>query len=63
MVKESFRKDIGPNGYVVVEIDESKIIGNRQKILWMFGIIERVTKEARVFKLMTNRIAHNLLNI
>lgn len=48
---------------MVVEIDESKIIGNKQKILWMFGIIERVTKEARVFTLMTNRIAHNLLNI
>ena len=56
-------KDIGPNGYAAVEIDESKIIGNNQKILWMFGIIEKVTKEGRVFTVMEKRTAHCLLNI
>ena len=37
------------NGYISCEIDESEIIGNQNVIYWMFGIIDRGTKEARVF--------------
>ena len=62
-LKNPLGDNIGPNGYGVVELDESKIIWNSQKILWMLGIIERLTKEARVFTVMTNRTVHNLLNI
>ena len=47
-LKNPLGNDIGQNGYRDVGIDESKIIGNIKKILWMLGIIERVTKEARV---------------
>ena len=62
-LKNPLENDISSNEYMVVEIDKSKIIGNNQKILWMFGIIERFTKEARVFTVMTKRTAYNLLNI
>ena len=37
------------NGYSFFEIDESEIIGNNEVIYWMFGIIDRITKENRVF--------------
>ena len=43
------------NGVPRVEIDESEIIGNQNKILWMFGMIDRADKEARVFCVMNNR--------
>ena len=32
-----------------VEIDESKLIGNNEKVLYMFGIIDRNDKKCRVF--------------
>ena len=51
------------NGVARVEIDESEIIGNQNKILWMFGMIERADKEARVFCAMNNRTKENLLPI
>jgi len=51
------------NGYISCEIDESEIIGNQNVIYWMFGIIERSTKEARVFCVMNNRTKENLLPI
>ena len=51
------------NGVARVEIDESEIIGNQNKILWMFGMIDRADKEARVFCVMNNRTKENLLPI
>ena len=36
-------------GYGLVEIDESEIIGNSQQIYWMFGIIDRKTKDSRIY--------------
>ena len=51
------------NGVARVEIDESKIIGNQNKILWMFGMIDRADKEARIFCVMDNRTKENLLPI
>ena len=40
---------ISDGGYASVEIDESEVIGNGNEIYWMFGIIDRNTKEARIF--------------
>ena len=37
-----------------VEIDESKIIGNNEKVLYMFGIIDRKDKKCRVFCVSDN---------
>ena len=42
-------------GYPSVEIDESKIISSGYEIYWMFSIIDRTTKEARVRCVLTNR--------
>ena len=44
-----------------IEIDESEVIGNSQKILWMFGLIDRSTKEARIFSVMDDRRKEKLL--
>lgn len=52
---------IGPKGYACVEIDESEMIGNSQKIFWIFGIIDRTTKEARLFSVLNNRTKECLL--
>ena len=52
---------IGPRGYACVEIDESEMIGNNQKIFWIFGIIDRLTKEARLFSVLNNRTKECLL--
>ena len=46
-----------------IEIDESKIIGNDTTILWMFGLIDRADKEARIYYVMNNRTSNNLLPI
>ena len=51
------------NGVARVEIDESEIIGNQNKILWMFGMIDRADKETRVFRVMSNSTKENLLPI
>ena len=48
-------------GYPSVEIDESKIISSGYEIYWMFGIIDRNTKEARVFCVLTDRTKERLL--
>ena len=48
-------------GYSSVEIDESKIISSGNLIFWMFGIIDRNTKEARVRCVLDNRTKENLL--
>ena len=43
------------------EIDESKIIGNSDTVYWMFGIVDRNSKEARVFTVLNNRTKEELL--
>ena len=50
-------------GYASVEIDESEIIGNSQEIYWMFGIIDRKIKDARIFCVLNNRTKENILAI
>ena len=49
------------NGYPVFEIDE--IIGNNEDIYWMFGIIDRISKESRVFCALNDRTSNNLMKI
>ena len=44
-----------------VEIDESKLLGNQNQVYWMFGIIERSTKNCRVFTVLDNRSREVLL--
>ena len=46
-----------------VKIDESKIIGNAKKIFWMLDIINRLTKECRVFTVLDNRDKESLLSL
>ena len=46
-----------------VEIDETELICNSEKVLWLFGIIDRATKDTRVFSIMTNRRKENLIPI
>ena len=46
-----------------IEIDESKIIGNANTVIWMFGLIDRVDKEARVYCVMDDRTRDTLLNL
>ena len=53
--------ELDKNGYISCEIDESEIIGNSNVIYWMFGIVERSTKEARIFCVLNNRTKENLL--
>ena len=48
-------------GYSSVEIDESKIISSGNLIFWMFGIIDKNTKEARVRCVLNNRTKEKLL--
>ena len=55
--------NITKKGYPVFEIDESEIIGNNEVIYWMFGIIDRITKESRVFCVLNDRTSNNLMNI
>ena len=51
------------NGKARIEIDESKIIANAQSIIWMFGLIDRADKKARIFCVMKDRTRNNLLDI
>ena len=44
-----------------LEIEESPIIGNANNVLWMFGIIDRVDKNARVWCVMDDRLKQKLL--
>ena len=53
--------ELEPNitGVSKLEIEESSIIGNANSVLWMFGIIDRVDKNARVWGVMTDRSKQN----
>ena len=61
--KEPLGTNIGENGYGIVEIDESSIIGNIHKNYWMFGIIDRFSKDCRVYCVLNDRSKLNLLPI
>lgn len=50
-------------GVPKVWIFESEVIGNSEKILWMLGIVDRSTKEARIFSVYDDRKKENLLPI
>ena len=55
--------NISDDGFSVFEIDERKIIGNNDIMYWMLGIIDRISKEARIFCVLNNRTADNLMTI
>ena len=44
-----------------IEINESAIIGNEEKVIWMFGLIDRLDKKAKVFCVMSDRRKEKLL--
>ena len=48
-------------GYTVFGINESEIIGNNDVIYWMFGIIDRITKESRLFCVLNDITTNNLI--
>ena len=56
-------EEVNSNGYCSVEIDESSIIGNQNIVIWMFGIVERISKNARIFCVLNDRTQQNLLNL
>ena len=51
------------DNYPVFEIDENEIIGNNQIIYWMFGMIDRISKECCVFCVLYDRTSNNLMKI
>ena len=55
--------NISPDGYPIFEIDEREIIGNNQVIYWMLCIIDRVNKVSRVYCILNNRKASNLMKM
>ena len=61
--KDLMGNNLSEKGYPVFEIDESEIIGNSEIIYWMFGIIDRLTKESRVYCILNDRTANNLMKI
>ena len=44
--------EIGEKGYERCKIEESSIIGNQNKIYCIFGIVNRFSKEARIFTVL-----------
>lgn len=48
-------------GYPVCEIDESKIVENANVVYWMFGIVDRVSKDVRIFTVLNDRAKKKLL--
>ena len=47
--------EINPNiGYEAVEINENKIISYSSETYWMFGFVDHITKEARIFTVLNN---------
>ena len=61
--KNLMGNNISEKGYPVFEIDESEIIGNSEVIYWMFGMIDRISKESRVFCVLNDRTSNNLMRI
>ena len=51
------------NGVPRVEIDESKIIVNSDRILWMFRMIDRLDKEAHVYCVMEDRTQNTIWDL
>ena len=51
------------NGVPRIEKDESKIIANSGRILWMFGMINRYDNEAHVYCVMEDRTQNTLLGL
>ena len=56
-------EEIDENGFASIEIDVSEIIGSENTVYWMFGLIERRTKNARVFCVLSDRTKNRLLPI
>ena len=61
--KDLMGNNLSEHGYPVFEIDENEIIGNSEIIYWMFGIIDSITKESRVYCILNDRTANNLMKI
>ena len=60
--KDLLAIEINPElGYPSIEIDESKIISSGNEIFWMFGLIDRQTKDARIRCVLNNRTKERLL--
>jgi hypothetical protein len=59
--KNQLGKEPSDGGVSRIEIDESKIVGNQNKVFWMFGIIDRFDKECRIFCVKDNRTKETLL--
>ena len=56
-------ENITDNGYPAFEIDESEIIGSNEVIYWIFGIIDMICKESRVFCVLNDRTSNNLIKL
>ena len=52
--------DVG--GVSRIEIDESELIGRKNQILWMIGLIDRKNNDARVFCIIEKRRKENLIS-
>ena len=57
MVTHRIRFRTGRDGKARIEIDESKLIGNAYNVIWMFGLIDRADKQARVYWVINDRLA------
>ena len=61
MEKNPLGTEPDKGGVARVEIDESKIIGNYNKVYYKFWMIDRVNKNARVYCVLDNRTKESLL--
>ena len=55
MAKNILGIETTDKGVSHIEIHESKLIGNSDKIIWMFGMIDRFDKEAQIYCVMEDR--------
>lgn len=55
--------ELSEGGVPRIEIDESKIVGNENRIYWMFGMICRASKKCRIYCVLNNRTRDTLLPI
>ena len=46
-------------GYPSAEIDKNKIISFDKEIYWIFGLIDRQTKDSRILFILNNLIKSN----